>query len=142
MRRSSWPRAICLPPDSPGAVVRCILESLALAHRRTLHQAAELAGRDIEVIHMVGGGSQAELLCQLTADATGLPVIAGPAEATAAGNILLQARGAALGGGAARDRAHGLAGDLPAMRRLVASTQPLRHYRPSGPQAPWLAAAR
>jgi len=123
-------------PDSPGAVVRCILESLALAHRRTLRQAAELAGRDIEVIHLVGGGSRAELLCQLTADATGLPVIAGPAEATAAGNILLQARTAALGGGA------GLAGDLPAMRRLVASTQPLRHYRPNGPQAPWLAAAR
>lgn len=117
-------------PDSPGAVVRCILESLALAHRRTLHQAAELAGRDIEVIHLVGGGSRASLLCQLTADATGLPVIAGPAEATAAGNILLQAR------------ARGLAGDLPAMRRLVASTQPLRHYRPSGTQAPWLAAAR
>ena len=117
-------------PDGPGAIVRCILESLALAHRRTLHQAAELAGRDIEVIHLVGGGSQAELLCQLTADATGLPVIAGPAEATATGNILIQAR------------AFGLAGDLPAMRRLVASTQPLRHYRPHGPQAPWLAAAR
>jgi rhamnulokinase len=116
-------------PGSPGAVVRCILDSLALAHRRTLRRAAELAGRDIEVIHLVGGGSRAGLLCQLTADATGLPVIAGPAEATAAGNILLQAR------------AHGLAGDLPAMRRLVASTQRLRHYRPRGPQAPWLAAA-
>ncbi|WP_299538135.1 rhamnulokinase family protein [uncultured Streptomyces sp.] len=111
--------------DGPGGHVRCVLESLALAHRRTLRQAAELAGRELTRVHLVGGGSRNELLCQWTADATGLPVTAGPAEATALGNILLQAR------------AHGLVGDLPDMRRLVARTQELRHYRPSGDRASW-----
>ncbi|MEV0598972.1 rhamnulokinase family protein [Streptomyces sp. NPDC050315] len=116
-------------PDSQGAIVRCILESLALAHRTTLRRAAELAGREITHVHLVGGGSRNDLLCQFTADATGLPVIAGPTEATALGNILVQAR------------AHGLVGDLATMRRLVAETQQLRHYVPSGNQRRWDAAA-
>ncbi|WP_327267544.1 FGGY-family carbohydrate kinase [Streptomyces sp. NBC_01218] len=116
-------------PGDRGAVVRCILESLALAHRRTLRQAAGLAGRDISRVHLVGGGSRNDLLCQLTADATGLPVVAGPTEATALGNILVQARAA------------GLVGDLAAMRRLVAATQHLRHYGPRGDAAAWDAAA-
>ncbi|MFE7577952.1 rhamnulokinase family protein [Streptomyces sp. NPDC057521] len=116
-------------PEEQGQIVRCILESLALAHRRALRQAAGLAGRDITHVHLVGGGSRNELLCRFTADATGLPVVAGPAEATALGNILVQAR------------AHGLAGDLPAMRRLVATTQELRHYAPGGDRAAWDAAA-
>ncbi|MEV5548658.1 rhamnulokinase family protein [Streptomyces sp. NPDC052309] len=116
-------------PGSRGALVRCILESLALAHRRTLRQAAELAGRDITHVHLVGGGSRNDLLCQLTADATGLPVVAGPTEATALGNILVQARAA------------GLVDDLAAMRRLVASTQHLRRYSPRGDGAAWDAAA-
>ncbi|WP_432167435.1 rhamnulokinase [Streptomyces sp. bgisy031] len=116
-------------PDSQGALVRCILESLALAHRTVLRQASALADRDISHVHLVGGGSRNELLCQLTADATGLPVIAGPAEATAIGNILVQAR------------AHGRVGDLPAMRRLIADTQELRHYTPSGDGASWATAA-
>ncbi|MEU3664090.1 FGGY-family carbohydrate kinase [Streptomyces sp. NPDC032940] len=115
-------------PEEQGAVVRCILESLALAHRRTLRQAAALADREIRRVHLVGGGSRNELLCQLTADATGLPVVAGPTEATALGNILVQARAA------------GLAGDLRDMRRLVAATQELRHYTPRGNQASWDAA--
>ncbi|WP_326710082.1 rhamnulokinase [Streptomyces sp. NBC_01474] len=127
-------RAYCLrtgqpAPSSQGAVVRCILESLALAHRRTLRQASALADRDIRHVHLVGGGSRNELLCQFTADATGLPVIAGPTEATALGNILVQAR------------AHGLIGDLSAMRSLVADTQELRHYTPRGNSAAWAAAA-
>jgi rhamnulokinase len=116
-------------PGTPGAVVRCILESLALAHRRVLRRAAELAGREITRIHLVGGGSRNELLCRLTADATGLPVIAGPAEATALGNVLVQAR------------AHGLVGDLAQMRRLVATTQPLRTYYPAGNPRDWDRAA-
>ncbi|MFB6713907.1 MULTISPECIES: rhamnulokinase family protein [unclassified Streptomyces] len=118
-----------VPPDSPGGYVRCVLESLALAHRRTLRQAAGLAGRELTRIHLVGGGSRNALLCQWTADATGLPVTAGPAEATALGNILLQAR------------AHGLVGDLMDMRRLVARTQELRHYTPQGDQRAWDRAA-
>jgi rhamnulokinase len=113
------------PPRSPGATVRCILESLALAHRRVLRQAAALAGREITRVHLVGGGSRNALLCRFTADATGLPVTAGPAEATALGNILLQAR------------AHGLVGDLARMRRLVADTQPLRSYPPAGDPGEW-----
>nr|AAZ23051.1 probable sugar kinase [Streptomyces fradiae] len=116
-------------PGSQGAIVRCVLESLALAHRRALRQAAELAGRDINRIHLVGGGSRNDLLCQLTADATGLPVVAGPTEATALGNILVQAR------------ATGLVGDLADMRRLIASTQHLRHYTPRGDGTAWHAAA-
>nr|WSX72972.1 rhamnulokinase [Streptomyces sp. NBC_00899] len=116
------------PPAEPGAVIRCVLDSLALAHRRVLHRAAELAGRDITRVHLVGGGSRNALLCQLTADATGLPVVAGPAEATAIGNVLLQAR------------ARGLVGGLAEMRQLVAETQQLRHYRPQGDGRGWAAA--
>lgn len=79
------------PPQIIGAFVRTILESLALAYRRTLEQLEEISGRNIKRIHVVGGGSQNYLLCQFLADATGLPVIAGPAEATAIGNVLVQA---------------------------------------------------
>ncbi|QFR97431.1 rhamnulokinase [Streptomyces tsukubensis] len=118
------------PPQDRGATVRCVLESLALAHRATLRTAAELSGRDIRVVHMVGGGSRNELLCQLTSDATGLPVVAGPAEATALGNVLVQARSL------------GVVGERADMRRLVAATQPLRHYRPAGDESAWSAAAR
>ncbi|MGW3802839.1 rhamnulokinase [Streptomyces clavifer] len=117
------------PPDSPGGYVRCVLESLALAHRRTLRRAAQLAGRELSRIHLVGGGSRNELLCQWTADATGLPVTAGPAEATALGNVLLQAR------------AHGLVGGTADTRRLVARTQELRHYTPQGDPGAWDRAA-
>ena len=116
------------PPADQGSLVRTVLEALALAHARTLRQAAELAGREVSVVHLVGGGSRNSLLCQLTADAAGLPVVAGPAEATALGNVLVQAR------------AHGLVRDRAAMRRLVADTQPLTHYRPRGDPAAWAGA--
>ena len=117
------------PPADPASLVRTILEALALAHARTLRAAADLTGRDIAVVHLVGGGSRNELLCQLTADALGLPVVAGPAEATALGNILVQARTA------------GSLRDLTQMRKLVADTQHLRHYLPRGTRTPWHAAA-
>jgi len=78
-------------PQSIGQFVRLILESLALAYRHTLDQLKEVSGKLIEKIHIVGGGSQNHLLCQFTADATGLPVYAGPVEAAAIGNILVQA---------------------------------------------------
>ncbi|MHA7146049.1 rhamnulokinase [Arthrobacter sp. TmT3-37] len=83
-------------PSSRAAVVRCILDSLAEAYARTLRDAVRLSGHAIDVIHVVGGGSQNALLCQLTADRTGLPVLAGPVEATALGNVLVQARAAGL----------------------------------------------
>ncbi|MBB4934906.1 rhamnulokinase [Lipingzhangella halophila] len=116
-------------PESRGALVRCVLESLALAHRTTLRRAAELSGRDLGIVHLVGGGAHNTLLCQLTADALGLPVVAGPTEATAIGNVLVQARAAGL----VRDRAQ--------MRALVAATQPTRRYEPRGNEAAWRAAA-
>lgn len=79
-------------PERPAQVVRCILDSLADAYRRTVREAESLSGKRIEVIHVVGGGAQNTLLCQLTADRCELPVVAGPVEATALGNVLVQAR--------------------------------------------------
>ena len=108
------------PPTSRPAIVRCILDSLALAYRRTVRQAASLAGGAVDVVHIVGGGARNSLFCQLTADACGLPVLAGPVEAAALGNVLVQAR--ALGAPLP---------DLAAMRALVRQTQPLRQYLPS-----------
>lgn len=101
----------------PPATTRCILDSLAAGYARTIAAAAELAGIDVEVVHVVGGGAQNELLCQLTADATGLPVLAGPVEATALGNVLVQAA------------AHGtLPSSLDALRAVAAaSTRPVRY---------------
>ncbi|NIK55209.1 rhamnulokinase [Kribbella shirazensis] len=117
------------PPRSRGAVVRCILESLALAYRRTLRTAQAIADQEVDVLHVIGGGSQNELLCQLTADACGVPVLAGPVEASALGNVLVQAR--ALGEPLP---------DLGAMRALVRSTHSLRRYDPQGKPADWDAA--
>jgi rhamnulokinase len=100
-------------------IVRSILDSLALAHRDAIADAQRLSGKEVEVVHIVGGGSRNELLCQLTADACGLPVVAGPAEATALGNVLVQAR--AVGA------AHGTLSDL---RKLVRRSEALRRYLP------------
>lgn len=80
------------PPESPAEVVRCILESLAEAYASTIDTAEALAKTAVDTIHVVGGGSQNELLCQLTANRTRRPVMAGPVEATAIGNLLVQAR--------------------------------------------------
>lgn len=116
-------------PGTPVEVVRAVLDSLALAYRRTLHEAVRLAGRDPAVLHVVGGGTRNTLLCQLTADACGLPVVAGPAEAAALGNVLVQARALGL--------------DLPdraAMRGLVARTHELLRYEPAA-GLDWAAAA-
>ncbi|MBT8226154.1 MAG: rhamnulokinase [Dactylosporangium sp.] len=118
------------PPDSPAATVRCILDNLALAHHRAVTDACRLSGRDVGVLHLVGGGSRNELLCQLTADACGLPVEAGPAEATLLGNALVQAR--ALGA---------VGDDLPAMRSLLRRQLPPRRYEPGGDRAAWQRAA-
>ncbi|POX43701.1 rhamnulokinase family protein [Streptomyces sp. Ru72] len=115
-------------PDSPAEVTRCILDSLALAHRRAVSEAQRLADHPVDVVHIVGGGTRNALLCQLTADACGLPVVAGPTEAAALGNVLVQAR------------AHGLVGDRAEMRRLLAATQPLTRYEPRGDTALWRAA--
>jgi rhamnulokinase len=114
---------------APARITRCILDSLALAHRRAVRQAQELSGRHVDAVHIVGGGALNELLCGLTADACGLPVLAGPVEATALGNVLVQARAAGAVGG-----------DLAAMRALVRQTQRIVRYEPGGDSAAWQAA--
>ena len=78
-------------PVNPGATIRCVLESLALLYRRTLRQIEKLTGKKITRLHIVGGGSRNELLNQFAANSLQLPMLAGPVEATAAGNILIQA---------------------------------------------------
>lgn len=117
-------------PATRAHTVRCILDSLALAYRRTVRDAQRLADHDVDVVHLVGGGARNTLLCQLTADACGLPVIAGPVEATALGNVLVQAR--ALGT---------VSGGLDTLRAVVRDSHRLRRYEPSGAAAAWDAAA-
>ncbi|MFF7141048.1 rhamnulokinase [Streptomyces nodosus] len=112
-------------PSSPAEFTRCILDSLALAHHRAVRDAGRLSGHPVDVVHIVGGGARNALLCRLTADACGLPVVAGPAEAAALGNVLVQAR------------AQGLVGDRAEMRALLARTQPLTRYEPRGDPARW-----
>jgi len=108
------------PPRSPAETVRSIIESLAAAYARTLQKATDLSGKTISTIHIVGGGSQNDLLCQLTADRTGLPVLAGPVEASAIGNVLIQARTQGL-----------VTGTLESLRTLVARTYPPTSYQPT-----------
>ncbi len=78
-------------PDGPGPVTRCILESLALEHAATIDVLSAVTGEAPEEVHLVGGGARNRLLCSWTADATGLPVLVGPEEATVLGNLLVQA---------------------------------------------------
>jgi sugar (pentulose or hexulose) kinase len=108
-----------VPRDRP-AIVRCIVDSLADAHRRAVEEAQALSGREVDVVHIVGGGAKNSLLCQLTADACGLPVLAGPVEATALGNVLVQAR--ALGA---------VDGDLAQLRSLIRGSQQVTRYEPA-----------
>jgi rhamnulokinase len=131
-RIASWLSSRGLPaPVTRAETVRCVLDSLALAYRRALVDAQSLSGRHADVVHIVGGGSRNELLCQLTADAAGLPVVAGPAEGTALGNVLVQAR--ALGAAP---------GDLDGMRALLRASVEPRRYDPAGDGSAWGAAAR
>jgi rhamnulokinase len=97
-----------LVPRTPVEMARSIIESLAAAYALALRAASELSGASVRTVHIVGGGSQNELLCQLTANHSGLPVLAGPAEATAIGNVLIQARAQGLA-----------AGSLESLRSLV-----------------------
>jgi rhamnulokinase len=117
-------------PSGPAETTRCILDSLALGYRRAVRDAARLSGVDVEVVHLVGGGTRNELLCRLTADATGRPVVAGPTEGTAVGNLLVQAL--AIGA---------LDGGLPAVREVVAASTPVRRWEPTGTDLAWQRAA-
>jgi rhamnulokinase len=112
------------PPSEPGDVVRSILTSLACKYRFVLERLQGVTGRRFETLHIVGGGARNRLLCQLTADLTGLPVFAGPVEATALGNVLVQAI------------ATGEVTDLTQARELsAASSERARHEPDGGAQA-------
>jgi rhamnulokinase len=117
-RRSGQP-----VPTAPGAVIRCALESLALRYRWVLQRLEELSGQQLNSIHVVGGGCQNELLCQFTADACDRPVLAGPVEATAIGNVLVQAVGL------------GLLGSLADAREVVRQSFEVRTYEPRNPES-------
>ncbi len=105
-------------PESAGAIIRCALESLALKYRMVMGWLEELSGVRIEVIHIVGGGTQNELLNQFTSNATGRQVLTGPIEATAFGNILVQARTA------------GAVGSLSQIRQVVRNSCSVQRYEP------------
>ena len=112
-------------PASVGETARVIYESLAMKYRFTLEQLCELTGKQISTLHILGGGSNAELLCRLTADICGLQVIAGPGEATALGNILIQFK------------ALGCIPELSDGRKLIAQTHTLRTFTPSPDRGRW-----
>jgi rhamnulokinase len=116
------------PPASKASLVRSLLESLALKYRFVIDELGRTIDRPIRRIHVIGGGSRNELLCQFTADATGLPVVTGPAEATAVGNILVQAM------------ALGRISSLSEIRSIIRRSFALRTYEPAGTAA-WDAAA-
>ena len=107
-------------PANHGEVIRCIYDSLALKYRYTLEQIRDVSDQPIEVIHIIGGGANNHFLNQLTADATGLDVVAGPTEATAIGNIMIQAK------------ALGYVGSLTEIRQIIANSSELVQFIPSG----------
>lgn len=113
-RKSSQP-----VPETEGQLVRCALESLALKYRQVLRGLEQLTGVPVEVMHIVGGGSNNELLNQLTSDACGIPVISGPTEATVIGNVLTQARAA------------GEISDLGQIRWIVRNSYELKRFEPA-----------
>jgi rhamnulokinase len=106
------------PPEGPGEFVRSVLQSLACKYRLVLERLELATGVDVEVIHVIGGGARNQLLCRLTAQQLGRPVLAGPVEATALGNVLMQAR------------ATGELGSRTEMREVLAGLEPVS-YEPS-----------
>ena len=108
-------------PTDPGEVVRCILESLALKHAQTVELLGAVTGTAPAEIHVVGGGARNDLLCRWTASAAGLPVVAGPVEATVVGNLLVQAI------------ALGELGSLAEARDVVRASFDLATYEPDDP---------
>lgn len=105
-------------PGTRGQIVRCIFESLALRYRQVLDNLRSLSPRPIEALHVIGGGSRNDLLNQWTANAVGIPVIAGPSEATGIGNVMIQALAA------------GTAKDIASMRQLINRSIPLKTFLP------------
>jgi rhamnulokinase len=105
-------------PEVRGQIVRCIFESLAMRYREVLENLRKLTGKSLSVLHVIGGGSRNDLLNQFTANSTGVKVIAGPSEATAIGNIMMQAI------------ATGAASDIAEMRKIINQSVPLSTFEP------------
>jgi rhamnulokinase len=125
--RSYWKETGQPQPGGEGAMVRSILESLALKYRHVLEALEQVAGRRFSTIHIIGGGVQNQLLCQFAANACGRLVLAGPVEATAAGNALVQAMAA------------GSIGSVAEARQIVRHSFPVAEYHPQD-VGPWNAA--
>ena len=106
-------------PLSKGEIARCIYDSLALKYKYTIRQIELVTGNKVEKLHIIGGGAHNKMMNQLTANATGIPVFAGPTEATAIGNIMLQAK------------AMGKVNSLPEIREIVRSSFVVNEYKPS-----------
>jgi rhamnulokinase len=111
------------PPATPGETVRTILLSLACKYRVVLRRLEHVTGRRVRCVHVIGGGARNALLCQLTADVLDLPVLAGPVEATALGNVLTQARGA------------GLLASLAELRAIAAASARPETFEPAADRA-------
>jgi rhamnulokinase len=105
-------------PATPGAMIRCALESLAMCYRQTLNKLERATGKKTARLHIVGGGSKNSLLNRFTADATGIPVLAGPSECTGIGNVMVQAI------------ALGRLPSLEAARQIVRNSFPPTTYKP------------
>jgi len=116
-----------VPPETPGEIARCILESLALSYADMIGQLQVTFGFRVDSLHIVGGGSQSKLLNQFSADATGLPILAGPVEATALGNVLIQAV------------ADGELSSLHEMRQIIRNSFSIERFEPAN-RDHWIAA--
>jgi rhamnulokinase len=112
-------------PQNPAEVSRCVMESLALKYRWTIESAELVTGRKAAAIHVIGGGCRNSLLCRLTAEATQRPVLAGPVEATATGNLMVQAYG------------RGYVESLSEMREVVRRSVQVQVYEPDQHEAYW-----
>ena len=115
-------------PETPAEICRCIFDSLALRYRQVFGWLKEFSPVSLDVLHIIGGGSLNKYLNQMTADACGVTVLAGPQECTALGNVMMQAK------------AIGLVSDIWEMRRVIASAVSLERYEPSGEADAWAAA--
>ena len=108
------------PPETHGEIVRGVAQSLALKYRGVVENLHTISGQPIDIIHIVGGGTQNELLNQFTADATGIPVVTGPVEATVLGNAAVQLI------------ALGELGSVAEARAIIAAMDVTRRYQPEG----------
>jgi rhamnulokinase len=112
-------------PDGDAALIRAVFESLACKYRLVLEEIERVTGTAIEAVHVIGGGAKNEFLCRLTADVTRRPVLAGPVEAAALGNVLVQLH------------AFGEVASLHEMRELVVASSEIRTHEPGPGEAGW-----